>query len=518
MKKLGTLLLALAMILAMSVTTFADSDDPKAKVTFDDSGRTYSAYRLLTLESSRICTCEEGTAHTEDCYGYIYSVNSKYKTILQELAGEKDILDYLSGLTSDKTDEYYGTLREEADQIYRAIQAENMEADAVLSGSATFKLDQGYWLFADSTKLNGANDATSLVMVNTVGLEELTISPKVSLPTVEKKVRDINDSEDGDISDNNWQDSADYDINDKVYFKLTATLPDDVEYYKSDNNKSYALYFHDTLSAGLTLDEGSIEVFADGKKVLNSINSETEVPNSFNSKTSPSGDIKIGCSNIFDIQDIQDQDLTVTKDTVFEVYYTATLNKNAVIGAEGNPNEVYLEFSNDPYSGTTGETEVDKVIVFTYQLTIKKFDDKGNELKGAGFKLYKKDVDGDYELIGSELTGDNMTTFKWRGLDDGAYKLEESTVPAGYNKMNDIEFTISAEHDEEADEPTLISTLGEADFESGIITEEIVNNAGAILPKTGAKGTMMLILCSCMFVMVAAVFMITRKKMSIYED
>ena len=39
----------------------------------------------------------------------------------------------------------------------------------------------------------------------------------------------------------------------------------------------------------------------------------------------------------------------------------AKLNENAAIGAEGNPNEVYLEFSNDPYGTGTGETEKDKV-------------------------------------------------------------------------------------------------------------------------------------------------------------
>jgi len=38
------------------------------------------------------------------------------------------------------------------------------------------------------------------------------------------------------------------------------------------------------------------------------------------------------------------------------------------------------------------------------------------------------------------------------------------------------------------------------------------------LPSTGAEGTMMLIVGGSMLIAVAAVFMITRKKMSIYED
>ena len=53
---------------------------------------------------------------------------------------------------------------------------------------------------------------------------------------------------------------------------------------------------------------------------------------------------------------------------------------------------------------------------------------------------------------------------------------------------------------------------------TGMIADDIINLAGTILPETGAEGTVMLIACSSMFILVAAVFMVTRKKMSIYED
>ena len=52
------------------------------------------------------------------------------------------------------------------------------------------------------------------------------------------------------------------------------------------------------------------------------------------------------------------------------VEYTAKLNDKAVIGSEGNPNTMYMEFSNNPNStqgGYKGQTPVDKVIVFTYR-------------------------------------------------------------------------------------------------------------------------------------------------------
>ena len=53
---------------------------------------------------------------------------------------------------------------------------------------------------------------------------------------------------------------------------------------------------------------------------------------------------------------------------------------------------------------------------------------------------------------------------------------------------------------------------------TAVVDMDIVNNTGTVLPSTGAKGTMMLIMGCAMLVTVAAVFMITRKKMSIYED
>ena len=70
----------------------------------------------------------------------------------------------------------------------------------------------------------------------------------------EKKVKDIEDSEDDSILDNPWHDSADHDINDTVPFKLTGTLPSNAQYYAS-----YKMVFHDTLSDGLTFDAATVK-------------------------------------------------------------------------------------------------------------------------------------------------------------------------------------------------------------------------------------------------------------------
>lgn len=524
MKKLAIIFLAMVMLFSMAVPAFATT----LTIT-DSSNRTYAGYQLLTLTTSVKAddNCEEGTAHTDACYNYAYSVNEDYRAILQAetfsnwngedkpadatAVTDAQILAFLAGLSSD-TDGTPGSLRPVADSIYRAIQEENIKADAANLTGTDDEIAQGYWLIADVTDLSEDNDANSLVMVDTKGQTSITINPKTALPTVEKKVLDINDSTDGDITDNAWQDSADHDIGDDVSFKLTATLPSNIASYES-----YQLIFHDTLSAGLTLKADTIKVYM-YKNAADALaeSDATDVTANFTPPKTQDCDctFEVGCTDILVITG-------VTKDTVFVVTYDATLNENAEIGAAGNPNEVYLEFSNDPYSDGTGKTEEDTVIVFTYQVIINKIDGATQEeLEGAGFILYKKNDAGVYEAIGDEQKGG--TTFTWTGLDDGDYKLEEKTVPAGYNKMADIEFTITAEHDEESDNPALTAldggTLSTGVVATGAIERDIENRTGTILPETGAEGTLWLIGSCSVLALMAAVFMITRKKMSVYED
>lgn len=535
MRKLTSVLLILIMVLCMGTTVFAD-DTPTTNLTINNSeGRTYNGYQLLTLTTSLKCDHAEGVAHEAACYNYAYTVNSKYEDILQAQAGENnDIIEYLNGLSSDTADGY-GTLRPVADSIYREILKAGIEADAKgLQG--TGNINQGYWLIADTTNLGAAYNANSLVMVNTKGQDTLTITPKTALPQLEKKVKDINDSTDDAIADNAWADSADHDKGDTVPFKLTATVPDVTGYAE------YKMVFHDTMEAGLTLDPDSFKVYLypdkdtagadydlDGKDSEGNLNGgkliESYDVKTDNDKADETCSFELILGNILEIEGVE-------AGTAFVVYYEATLNENAVMGSTGNSNTAYLEFSNNPYTDGTGKTPEDKVKVFTYQLKINKVDDQEEPqpLKGAGFTLYKKHkiVENDevkyvYKAVGKEVKGENITTFTWDRLDDGDYKLVETTIPAGYNKMDDVEFTISATHDADAADPALRSlsgglASGTIDTGKGLFEAPVTNYTGTVLPSTGAQGTMVLIGGGSVLIVLAAVFMITRKKMSIYED
>ena len=512
MKKFFSILLALTMILTLSIPALAAD----TTITIVDTDRTYNGYKLLNLTTSQkteahpaACTAKDGGKHVDGCYNYAYSVNEKYEAILQEQAGAgRDIIAYLASLTGDNNT---ATLRPVANAIYRAIQEHNQNAgedekilpDAIIeSNTQTKNVEQGYWLFADVSNLKDNEDANSLVMVDTAGIAGVTITPKTALPTVEKKVKD------DEAATPNWQDSADYDIGDTIPFKLKGTLPANLTSYKN----TYSITFHDKLSEGMTLNERSFKVYADGRELT--VDTDYEV------KTTGLADANCTFEVVFpNVLAING----VTKNTLFEIFYDATLDENAVIGQAGNPNEVYMEFSNDPYGISTGKTEKDVVKVFTYELIINKIDGVTQDaLAGASFKLSKKNAEGEFVLLSELGDGENVSSFTWVGLDAGEYQLEETNAPEGYNKLDDvINFTISAKHDIQSANPQLTeltSTKGTAAINAGTITETIKNNTGSVLPETGAMGTMWLIFGGAMLVMVAAVFMITRKKMSVFED
>ena len=307
-------------------------------------------------------------------------------------------------------------------------------------------------------------------------------------------------------------------------FKLSATIAQDYANY----NHGYKLTFHDKEDAGLSFKKDSVKVYVDGTLITTGYEVVTE-------------GLTDGCT--FEVRFANLKDIASVKaGSIISVEYTSTLNNQAVIGSAGNKNTSHVTYTNNPndeQAGENGKTPNDVVIVFTYQTIVNKViknpaydaskdtektgtDSDGNEefipLKGAGFTLYKKNASGTYEAVGSELKGEDMTTFTWSGLDDGDYKLVETTTPSGYNTIPDIEFTITATHEVSSDNPTLISLSGGDKFtgviSTGVVSANIENQSGAQLPSTGGIGTTIFYVLGSVLVIGAAVLLVTKKRMS----
>ena len=173
-------------------------------------------------------------------------------------------------------------------------------------------------------------------------------------------------------------------------------------------------------------------------------------------------------------------------------------------------------------------TPDDTNIVFTYKTVFNKVDSSKNKVEGADFKLEKK-VNGewvDVTNLGSgenkptkTLTGGNVFTFS--GLDDGDYKLTETVTPATYNTIEPIEFTITADHQIESDNPALTSLTGTdgheftmtSDVTAGSLTADVINEKGSTLPSTGGMGTTLFYVLGAVLVLGAGVVLISRRRM-----
>lgn len=484
-KKLASLLLALVMVFALAATAFAAKNAtisaPK------ESTRTYDVYQIFT-----------GDLHE----GVLSNIKwGKNGTGTVGKAVDQTILDALAAVNSKSDTEKLAVIQTYVNFGSTAI--------GTVSDSNPLTVTTGYYLIKDNGPVNDG-EAYSLYVVQVVG--PTTISPKVGTTTSDKKVDDKNDSNTTEDA-TTWQDSADYDIGDAVPFKLSATIAQDYANY----THGYKLTFHDKEGAGLSFNKNSVKVYVDGTLITTGYEVVTE-------GLTDDCTFEVRFDNLKDIA-------SVKAGSIISVEYTSTLNNQAVIGSTGNKNTSHVTYTNNPNDEQTGEggkTPDDVVIVFTYKTIVNKvtknpnYDPKveGSEeyipLKGAGFTLYKKNASGT-EAVGAELKGEDMTTFTWSGLDDGDYKLVETTTPSGYNTIPDIEFTITATHDVSSDNPALTSLSGGDKFtgviSTGVVSANIENQSGAQLPSTGGMGTTIFYVLGGVLVLGAVVLMVTRKRM-----
>ena len=502
-KKLASLLLVLVMVFALATTAFAEETAYSITINNSAKDHTYEAYQIFTGDLS-------GTTLSNIVWGS--GVSEAGQTALGDAAAKAETL---------KTEaDAKAFAKAVAPYLTTAAGSANTVTDGkyVISGLAA-----GYYLVKDQDgSLTGDADAYTEYIIRVVS--DTTATPKSSVPTVEKKVKDTNDST-GVTSD--WQDSADYDIGDSIPFQLKATLANNVSSYTT-----YKVVFHDTLSKGLTYNNDA-KVYIGGTETNGFTVTATVNADGTTTLTVSCDDVKaLGAGN----------------SSVITVEYTAKLNENAVLGSAGNPNEVYLEYSNNPNksengNNETGETPKDVVIVFTYKTIINKVDSENAPLTGAAFKLEKlikgKDGAAGTWTTVKEFTVDETTTsFTFSGLDDGQYKLTETKTPAGYNTIDPIYFVIEATHDVTADAPTLKTLnayltdangnkqtemkdgesvnidLGTVDLTAGSITTTVVNKSGSELPSTGGIGTTIFYVLGGVLVLAAVVLLVTKKRMS----
>lgn len=493
-KRILALLVAVTLAVGMCLPAYADTTTYTLTLNNAQASHTYTAYQIFAgdLHEGTLSNVVWGSGVTEEGQTALGDAAEKakaIKTVAEAEAFAKAVSAYLG---------------KSAGSV--AI-AEN-ETTGTISG-----LRAGYYLVKTSGVAD-KNDVYTYYIMKVV--KNTSADIKADAPTVDKVI----------VEGSSTVEATDVNIGDAVTFQLTAEMPSTFAGYKA-----YKVVFHDTLSEGLSFVEGSVKV---------EIGSE-DVTKQFEVSASEDGKLTISCDNVLA------KAVGVTAGSDIVVTYKAKLNSGAKIGSAGNPNTVFLEYSNDPnwndQSGEgdepTGETPEDKVIVFTYELDVTKIaaGEASAKLQGAEFVLYRGEGENceyaqvtDGKLTGwtkaeseaTTLVSDSNGLFKVAGLDAGTYWLKETKAPAGYNLIKaPIKVVIAATLGATQEGVSTVTSLtisvdsgpaANGTVSTGVVAMGVENNKGVTLPETGGIGTTLFYIVGGILVVGAAALLIARRR------
>lgn len=512
MRKFLSVFLAIAMVFTMSTVAFADDTHEHVITINGNDKHQYTAYQVFKGD---IATVDGVKKLTNIKWGTgVNSEGDQYAdNLLNELKKRYDVYDDCK--TAEDVAAVLAGFQNDSEQLkaFAAVVSEYLKTPAGTTEGNTSPYTipitgDGYYFIMDTTSDVPKGETKSEYILQV--FKDMEVNAKDDEVISEKKVMDKDDST-GETS--GWQDSADYDIGDYVPFQLKATLPANYEEYKT-----YSMTFHDFEA----LNEAGEPVLA---RVSSSAGHELKVYIDGVELSSDYYEVMNKGSGHCTFE-VVIKDLKATpahNSSVITVEYWSVLTKDANIGATGNINKMHVTYTNDVYQGgEQGTTEDDQVIVFTYATVIDKIDKDKKPLAGAEFTLEKliKAADGTESWVAiTSVKNEAGTQFTFKGLDDGKYRLTESVVPTGYNRMEPVEFTVTASHEIEADLPKLTELKVDAkgftaNENTGVIYSQIVNREGSTLPSTGGMGTTMLYFAGALLMAAAAVMFVTRRRTS----
>lgn len=384
-----------------------------------------------------LCGHESEDEHERDCYTYTYTVNEKYADVLRETAagldlswdtdGDKELSDMevkkgLEAMDAAVSEAY-------AMKLYENVKDMDPDERATESTHKVFmNVDQGYYLLAGSD---------TLALLNTDGKDFFTVTSKETIPSVTSKVLIADETEE---SGYRKIDALDLGKGDIAEIDVTVTLPANVESYKD-----YGFIIHNK-ATGLQLAE-PLKIYANGEEVkLTGIEHIKEDDCTFHTEVNLNGST---------LTTMDDEAVAFDKDMEITFRYPVRLANDFTTKPVGNTIQSWVEYRNNPLEEDSMDvTAKDKVTLFTYTGTLFVVDDAGSHVPGARFTLHKQNGDN-WEQVADTGEGKNVSEFEFAALGAGIYKLVETEVPEGYEKLGDVVFSLRAEYDEESDNPAL---------------------------------------------------------------
>lgn len=451
-------LICMLFMLVLSVVNVSAAE--KGTITINKAivNESYNIYKVLDLE-----TYDKVNNH------YIYRAASGWETFLDGAT------DYLEA-RNENGDKYYvwkdgvdkAKVKEFAEKAYKYAKDKNITPTMTKKANSTSvkfdNLDLGYYLVDSSV---GA-----LLHLTTTN-PTATVNEKNTLnPNVDKNVLENSTGEYGKENDDI--------IGSTINYKSTITT--------GAGYGSYVLY--DKMDTGLTFNSNSVIV---------KIGDDVVDVNNYEVKTNVTG-------YTFVVEFNNEFILKQPKNTNIDVYYTATLNKDATIEGDGNINETFLKYGNNI------TTDKKKTITYTYAFEIIKTNKEGVELTGAEFilldklgneiKVILKDEETKtYRIATENEIGVNIKAGKAtiEGLDKDSYKLKEVVSPEGYNKLTSpVEFSVNGKTNVTIIERTRVN---------------VINYTGSELPETGGIGTKLFITSGLSLVLICGLVLVTKLRL-----
>lgn len=527
MKKVFAAAAAIATVFGLAATTVATANAAGGNATLTVStkdakfaGKTVNAYKMFSATVS-----SDGKAVS-------YTLTDEWKPFFKNSTASGLTGDVTDANVNDKANDYVSKLKN-TDLVAFATKASNwaqntangikVNKTTTVSSTATDgkytaafnNLDYGYYVVAvpGATVADTNSQYATLVSVHSTSV---TAEIKGNLPTVDKKVQ----------VDGTGKDATDAKIGDTLTFTLTSTIPDMSAY------GTYTFNFKDTLSKGLTF--GQVDSVKVGDMTLTKDTDYTvTTPTASNNNT-----LTVAMKDFKTKQQVNaGKKITVT--------YTATLNKDAVVGGAGNVNSATIQYSNNPSTSGTGESEPSKVRIFTYGFTVDKYTgdkyaDDATRLAGAEFTLAPKNgtaisfvqvtagsatENAVYRVAKADETG--TTTIitpksgkvEFQGLKNGEYTLTETKAPAGYNKLaSAIGVKVNGQNNG-ADTTNATVTITYNNDNNGSNYDQtasngvipVQNKSGAILPGTGGMGTIAFTVIGVLVIALGVAWTLKRK-------
>lgn len=514
-----TLLMAIGIFATTAYAQVSPNDTESIVVSGVEDGVTVSAYKLMDVKVN------ENGQPQEPVYTWTSEVASWVRTYYSSYIGADTDNSVQPAFNKDADDSTIATFYDALAAAIKGGSPSIMPQTATSSNkSATISdLPMGNYLILIENGMKVYRpSAVNLVPVwedDEWVLNTAAVTVKASEPTITKTVKAPGTTT-GKEKDN-------ANIGDTVTFDIVADIP---QFPAKAAAKNYVI--SDILPTGLTLTDDSIQVLGVS---TDASGSETPINGSYEKSYSrPEGAVTdTNNATTFTLTFDYAQIKTYQK---VHIQYTATLNDKAVLGADGNPNTAYLDYSNNPYVATSWKTKTDSAIVYTYGLDISKVDKKNHEtfLSGAEFELYaseeaaaagtnpikfiKLDGEGVYRrALAAErgittLTVDSREDTKGKltlkGLDEGTWYLKETKAPDSYNLLaSPVAVAITDVKDGVLDGNVIV---GDTEQSTGLVPLTVENDNGFQLPVTGGIGTIMftavgmVLMCAAIVLIVVA--------------